>query len=81
MTGTLKEIFVLVSVDGEREDVLGQTCVIEGKLTFMPFVCAEQSRAHKLMKIAEHIADEAGIKIKMLRFSTREEIEEYNGEA
>lgn len=74
----IDEIFAFVSVDEKGEGVIGQTIKIAGQNVFMPFVCADKARMESLKPLARQIADERNIKVKLIRLSVREEIEEYS---
>lgn len=47
----------------------------------MPMVCADQARVDALRGIAEQMAQETGIEIKLVRFTNREELETIAGAA
>lgn len=76
----ITELYAFVSVDEGGEGVIGQTCVIGGKLTFMPFVCADKERMEMLKPVAKHIAEEMNKKVRLIRLSVREELEEYGND-
>ena len=73
----ITEVYVFASVDSGGEGIIGHTMNILGQDVFMPFVCADKSRMESLKPIAKKLAREQGIKIKLIRLSIREEIEEY----
>jgi hypothetical protein len=73
----IDEIFAFISVDEKGEGVIGQTIQISGQNVFMPFVCADFARMKSLKPLAKKIAYETGKKVKLIRLSLREEIEEY----
>jgi hypothetical protein len=73
----IDEVFVFVSSDKDGEGIIGQTVVIDNILTFMPFVCADKKRMENIKPLAKMIGEESGKKIKLIRLSVREEIEEY----
>lgn len=76
----IDEIFVFVSSDETGEGIIGQTIEMMGSPVFMPFVCADQARVKSLKPLAKKIANETGKKIKLIRLSVREDIEEYNAD-
>ena len=73
----ITEVYVFASVDSGGEGVIGQTVHVGGRETFMPFVCADKTRMESLKPIAKQLARDQGIKIKLIRLSVREELEEY----
>jgi hypothetical protein len=73
----ITEIFAFVSVDKDGEGIIGQSMETPGGLMFMPFVCADQARVASLTPFAQKIARESKKKVKLIRFSVREEIAEY----
>lgn len=73
----IDEIFAYVSVDQNGEGIIGQSVQLMGKDIFMPFVCADKARMESLKPLAKKIAKESGKKIKLIKLSVREEIEEY----
>lgn len=73
----IDEVYAFVSVDEKGEGIIGQTVQLRGDIVFMPFVCADKARMESLKPLAKEIAKESGRKIKLIRLSVREEIEEY----
>ena len=73
----ITEVYVFASVDSGGEGVIGQTVPAGGREPFMPFVCADKARMESLKPIAKQLARDQGIKIKLIRLSVREELEEY----
>lgn len=73
----IDEIYAFVSVDQNGEGIVGQTVQMMGQTVFMPFVCADKARMESIKVAAKKIAKESGKKIKLIRLSVREEIEEY----
>jgi hypothetical protein len=75
----INEIFAFVSVDGIGEGVI--TRKIGG--SWMPFIGADMDRARSLRVLAVQVAKEHGIKIKLVKFTNREVLEEitFNEEA
>ena len=73
----ITEIYVFVSVDEGGEGIVGMTKNINGKDTFMPFVCSDKATMESIKPVAKKLAEENNIKIKLIRLSVREEIEEY----
>lgn len=71
----ITEIFVFVSVDEGGEGVVGMTMYIEGKETFMPFICADKARMESLKPFAKQIAKASGKTIKLIKFTNRKDIE------
>lgn len=73
----IDELFAFVSSDQDGEGLIAQTVMIQGQNVFMPFVCADKARMESLKILAKKMAKESGKKIKLIRLSVREEIEEY----
>lgn len=73
----ITELWAFVSSDKDGEGIVGQTMNIAGESTFMPFVCSDKARMESLKPFAKRIAKESGKKVKLIRLSVREEIEEY----
>lgn len=71
----ITEIYVFASVDEGGEGVVGMTLPVNGRETFMPFVCADKTRMEQLKPIAKKIAQESGKTIKLLKFKQRKELE------
>lgn len=70
----IDEMFAFVSEDTGPEDE-GIITMSLGS-TMMPLVGGDMTRVEKLKPIARQIAQQTGKKVKLLRFSTREELEE-----
>ena len=73
----ITEIFAFVSSDEGGEGVIGMTFNIMGRETFMPFVCADKDRMEVLIPYAKKIAQDSGKKVRLIKFTKREELEEY----
>ena len=73
----ITEIYVFASVDTGGEGIIGQTVHMGGRDVFMPFVCADKARMEDLKPLAKEIARNAKRKVKLIRLSVREELEEY----
>jgi len=73
----ITEIYAFVSKDEGAEGIVGMTMAVDGKDTFMPFVCADIERVHSLKPFAKEIADHCGKNVKLIKFSKREFIEEF----
>jgi hypothetical protein len=73
----IDQLYAFVSSDEKGEGIVGQTVQLMGETVFMPFVCADEKRMESLKPLAKKIAKESGKKIKLIRLSIREEIEEY----
>jgi uncharacterized Zn finger protein len=73
----ITELYAFVSVDEGGEGVIGESINIGMRNTFMPFVCADKERMESLKPRAKEIAKLSGKKIKLIRLTTREEIEEF----
>lgn len=66
------EVYCFVSVDEGGEGVIGK--YFDG--AWHPFVCSDKNIMEKLKLYAREIGKESGKKIKIIRFTQREEIEE-----
>lgn len=73
----ITELYAFVSVDEGGEGIIGQTCMVGGQLTFMPFVLADKTKMEILKPVAKQIAFETGKKIRLIRLSVRHELEEF----
>ncbi len=71
----INQLYAFVSVDEFGEGIVGMTMDIGGRDTFMPFVCADKKRVESIRPHAIQIAKESGKTIKLIRFTTREELE------
>lgn len=73
----IEEVYCFVSVDEGGEGIIGQQMNLPNGKTFMPFVCADKGRMESLKPLAKEIALHTGKKIKLIRLTNREEIEEF----
>lgn len=73
----IDEVYCFISSDETGEGIIGATREILGQTVFMPFVCADKARMESIKPMAKQIAKESGKKIKLIKLSVREEIEEY----
>jgi Zn ribbon nucleic-acid-binding protein len=70
----ITEIFAFVSVDeNDQEGVIAINTILGPT----PMIAADKARLEYLRPHAERVAKEMGIKVRLLRFSTREEVEEF----
>jgi len=69
----IKNIHAYTAIgDDNEEGIIGEQ--IDG--TFMPFICADEARAKSLRPRAESIGKATGKKVKFVRFSIREDLED-----
>lgn len=73
----ITEVYVFASVDEGGEGVVGESVNLGMQNVFMPFVCADKARMESLKPRAKEIARLSGKKIKLIRLSVREELEEF----
>jgi hypothetical protein len=71
----IKEIYAFVSSDQDGEGIIGERLSINGMMTMMPFICADKERMETLRPLAIKIGNETGKKIKLIKFTGREEIQ------
>lgn len=69
----ITEVYVFVSMDKDGEGIISRSF---GDL-MLPFVCADKERMEQLKPIAKNMARQTGKKIKLIKLTHREEIEEY----
>ncbi len=73
----ITELWAFVSVDEGGEGIVGMSMTIDGQETFMPFVCYDKERMESLKPLAIVMGKKSNKKIKLIKLSVREEIEEY----
>ncbi len=73
----ITEVFVFASVDKHGEGIVGQTLTIDGQNVFMPFLCSDVIRMESIKPIAKEMARITGKKIKLIKLTQREELEEF----
>lgn len=71
----ITEMYAFVSVDEGGEGVVGMTMPINGRETFMPFVCADKARMESLKPIAIKIAKESNKTIRLIKLDNRKVLE------
>lgn len=71
----ITEIYAFVSQSERGEGVVGMTMPVDGRETFMPFICAGKERMEQLKPIAVKMAKQYGKKIKLIKFTNRKDIE------
>lgn len=71
----ITEMYAFVSVDEGGEGVVGMTMPVNGRETFMPFVCADKKRMEQLKPIATDISKKSGKTIKLIKLTNRKDIE------
>lgn len=70
----IEEVYCFVSVDEGGEGVVGHN--FGGVM--MPFVCADKARMEQLKPIAKEMAQMTGRKIKLIKLTHREELEDIS---
>lgn len=72
------EIYCFVSSDESGEGVIGHSGIDEyGRDIMMPLVCADKARMESLKPLAKKMAKDAGIKVKLIKLTQREVLEEF----
>jgi hypothetical protein len=74
----IRHIWAFVSVD----PVDGNEGVCAAPLSgvTLPMIAADEDRLEILIPMAEYIVKQTGIKIKLVKFTTREEVHEYGSQ-
>jgi hypothetical protein len=74
----IESIWAFVSVD----PIDGNEGVCAAPLTgvMLPMIAADKDRLEILIPMAEYIVAQTGIKIKLVKFTTREEVHEYGSQ-
>jgi hypothetical protein len=70
----IESIWAFVSVDPEDGNEGVAAASFRGVM--MPLIAADEKRLTMILPIAEHIKASTGIKLKLVKFTTREEIRE-----
>ncbi len=71
----INEIWAWVSVDEEGEGILSVQALIDGELTWMPLVGADQERMDSLRAQAVRIAERERRTVKLIHLSVRTDLE------
>lgn len=71
----ITELYAFISSDENGEGVIGHAMPINGQMVMMPFVCADKDRVDSLRPIAEKMAIDSKQQIRLIRFTSREDIE------
>ncbi len=75
MAYVIKEVWAYIATDeNDVEGICGFMDVHTKQ--WLPMVCADQARIDSLRPMAEHIAKQSGLPIKLVRFSVRSDVEE-----
>lgn len=69
----IDELYAYVSVDEDGDEGLCAFLGPDG--SWMPMVAADEARVEQLRPIAQDIIQHSGMAVRLLRFSTRSEIE------
>lgn len=73
----ITEMWAWISTNPEGEGVLAVQAIIDGELTWMPLIGADQERMNSLRPQAITIANRERWTIKLIHLSTREDLETY----
>lgn len=75
----IKDIWAFVAVDPKDGDEgICSFQMFDGDVHW-PLVAADQTRVEQWRPIAQGIAKQAGVEVKLVRFTTRVEVESYEG--
>lgn len=69
----IDQIWAFVSVDEKGDEGL---CAFQSSMGWTPLIAADEARLESLRPVAQRIADASGKPIRLLKFSTREIVEE-----
>lgn len=72
----IEELYLFISEDEKGEGVCSFQLMLNGERTMLTMVCADKDRLNSLMPYAKSIARESRKKIKLIKFTNREEIQE-----
>lgn len=72
----INEVYVFVAQDEDGEGIFAHSTYFNGDHVFMPFVCADKERMQSLKPFAKKVSKEHNKKIKIVKFSVREDVEE-----
>lgn len=73
----INEVYTFVTADDEEEGIIGKTVSVPGiGQTFLPFVFNNPQKIEHLREIAIEIGKVSKKKIKLIRFTNREVLEE-----
>lgn len=73
----INEIYAFISSDENGEGVIAMQVEIKGQELYMPFVFADQMRIPFLRAAAIEIGQETKKTVKLIKLSTREDLETY----
>ncbi len=73
----ITEVYVFVSVDEGGEGIIGRNTTVLGQEMFLPFVCADKAMLEYLKPMAKEITTMTDKKVRLIRLSVREVLEEY----
>ncbi len=74
----ITEVYCFVSSDENGEGIIAQTMDSPMGRIQMPFVCADKDRMESLKPFAIQATKQSGVKIKIIKLTNREEIEDIN---
>jgi hypothetical protein len=70
----ITEIWAVVSVDPADGNEGVAAATVSGMM--LPLIAADEKRLAMILPIAEHIKASTGLKLKLIKFTTREEVRE-----
>lgn len=76
MPDRIDAVWMWISTDETGEGVLGAPLLGPG--TLLPLIAADEARLTSIRPWAQKIAEAKGIKVKLIKLTTREEIEEID---
>ena len=74
MTNEITDMYAFVTEGETGEDIIGRTMIVKGREMFMPFVVGSYEKAEVLKPLAKKIAVESNQKVKLVKFTKREEM-------
>lgn len=78
MTVRIEEMFAFIALD-PADDTEGVTAALRPNGEWMPMIGADMDRMNSLRPVAREIAKASGQRVTLCRFTTREELEAFDG--
>ncbi len=73
----ITEIYAFITEDEGVAQVLGMTTAIDGKNTYIPFICTNEILVERLRPYVIEIALNSKKKVKLIKFNNPKHLEEY----
>ncbi len=78
---TIDSLYVLLSQEETQEGIIAKKSSLQGSNAgvWTPFICSDETLLDDLKREAKIVSSQGEMKVKLVKFTMREELEEWDG--